>query len=281
MRTIHLVIGAIVVIVAGVIGLYLFLPEGPPSDDIADKAAAALRAKLPGYEVGIADSQTLVVRRAQVGEMPIPVVNLRRMCTQNPAHCDAEIKSFGAVVAGFIKQNLVARTPAMLRIVVRRADEPESSDPLVSAPIAANLMMLCAFDLPDAVAPAHVSDVRKLGLTPAQALARCKANTAASLPLPVHEVQPIGPHSLGRLTDGYYTASQFAFPERWDAVNDKLAGKLIVVVVGTNLIVYGRADSADDIDAVRQYAAKVIASTDLPISTTVYRWTRTGWQTAE
>jgi hypothetical protein len=123
--------------------------------------------------------------------------------------------------------------------------------------------------------------LKGLGLTQDQALAACEANTAAHLPPLDDIVQQLGAHSFSVLQGDYYTASQFMFPENWKPIDKEMASKLIVCVVGTNLIVYGREDTPDDVGAMKQFVEQMKGSAGHPISTDIYRWTKTGWQIAQ
>jgi hypothetical protein len=207
MRTSHLVLAAIAVIVAGGIALYAQSPS-QGRDDFAGKAASVFRDKFPGYEVTIADPQTINVSKGGKIILHVYLDNIFHVCEANPGNCNSELAHFASTMARSLDDKPLARTVDTLRIIIRpdeylkaAAAATSGKAALVEAPIAANLVMICATDLPDAVVPLSVSDALKLNLTPEQAIARCKANTAATLPLPISEVQPLDPHTLGTLKE--------------------------------------------------------------------------------
>jgi hypothetical protein len=178
----------------------------------------------------------------------------------------------------------------MLRGIVREASYADAlnhglpgaaNDPLVTKTLAPNMIALCVFDQGSALRPARASDLKPLGLTQDQALAACEANTAAHLPSLADAVQQLGAHSFSVVQGDYYTASQFMFPENWKPVDKEMADRLIVCIVGTNLIVYGREDSPSDLTAMHQFIDRMKGEAGHPISTDIYRWTNTGWQIAQ
>jgi hypothetical protein len=267
------------------------LPAGADDSDLAARTAAELKQLLPGYDITETDPLTLKLHKSGAQgsqDMQINLDRIRQFCLENPDRCDGELADFATKVAAVVKEGEAQAnpTPSMLRVIVRTvgyANELNNeispqSNRVVDAPIAANLVAMCAFDTANAVRPVLASDLKALGLTDAAAMAACRANSAIELPPPLSQMTPLEPHMLGVLKVGYYTSSEFAFPERWAAVNQKLGGKLIVCVPGNDVVLYARGDNADDVDALRQYAVQAARTSDRPISTDVYRWTKTGWE---
>jgi hypothetical protein len=267
------------------------IPARADDADLAARVAAQLKPLLPGYDFTEIDPLTLKLHKSggQDGQdMQINLDRIRQFCTENPDRCDGELSDFATKVAGAVKEGEAQANPtaSMLRVIVRTvgyADElnkeiSPQSNTVVDAPIAANLVEMCAFDTANAVRPVLASDLKPLGMTEGSAMTTCRANSANELPPPPRQVTPLAPHTMGVLKVGYYTSSEFAFPERWAAVDRKLGGKLIVCVPGNDVVLYARGDNADDVDALRQYAVQAARTSDRPISTDVYRWTKTGWE---
>jgi hypothetical protein len=275
-----------------------FLAAGPAagyalgSKEVADRVSGELREQIPDYVVTESDEQTLKILKADKQLFQVNLAEIQKFCAADSDNCEDAITSFVGKVAGLVKSQ--AGTPtltqAMLRGIVREASYADAlnhglpgaaSDPLVTKALAPNMIALCVFDQGDALRPARLSDLKPLGLTQDGALAACEANTAAHLPSLEDVVQQLGAHSFSMLQGDYYTASQFMFPENWKDVNKEMASKLIVCIVGTNLIVYGREDTPSDVAAMHRFVDQMKGAAGHPISTDIYRWTKTGWQIAQ
>ncbi len=259
--------------------------------EVTDRVAGELRDQIPDYVVTESDAQTLKIFKADKQLFQVNVGEIQKFCAANSEACNDAIDGFVAKVAGLVKAQAgtASLSASMLRGIVREAsyaDElnaglPAANDPLLVKPLAPNMIALCVFDQGSALRPARRSDLKALGLSEEQALSACETNTAAHLPDLESQVQQLSAHSFSMMRGDYYTASQFMFPENWKPIDKELADKLIVCVVGTNLLVYGREDSPDDLDAMKQFVERVKGTAGHPISTDIYRWTKTGWQIAQ
>jgi len=261
------------------------------SKEIADRVAGELRDQIPDYVVTESDAATLKILKADKQLFQVNLAEIEKFCDADEDNCEAAIQSFVGKVGSLVRSQAgtPALTQAMLRGLVREASYADelnnglpgaANDPLVTKSLAPNMIALCVFDQGSALRPARASDIKALGLSRDQALAACEANTAQHLPALEDSVQQLGAHSFSILQGDYYTASQFMFPENWKPIDKEMASNLIVCVVGTNLIVYGREDSPSDVDAMRNFVEKVRSMAGHPISTDIYRWTKTGWQIA-
>src|SRR5262249_9702200 len=106
-------------------------------------------------------------------------------------------------------------------------------------------------------------------------------NVAAAL-RPVDVVaQTLRPGAIGTLSGNPYEASRFLLPESWAALAKRWNGQLIVAIPGTDVVLYGRPQDGASIADMAMLARIAAAKANRPLSTTVYRWTGSGWEVAQ
>jgi hypothetical protein len=274
-------------LLAALPGLAAAQSAGP--SDLAERAAAALRQGLPGYDVTIVDPLTLKVGKP--GEEP-GQVNLDRIaafCADNKSDCEEVFSGYLVKLIQSVKEMDATPTAAALRVVVRRADflavireqtggEPEN-EPVGMAIADGNLVMVCEFDLPNSTRVVMTSDLKELGLSFEQAIARCRDNTRAALPSLESQAKLLEGTPFTYLDGDGYTSSHFLFHEEWDKLAKGLNGHLIAAVPSDNMILYGEETGAS-VDILSQLARKLSPAGERPISTQVFRWTAKGWEVA-
>jgi len=250
--------------------------------------ASALRllgCALPGAKMSIVEP--LMVRVSKAGQdRDVSVERPWSSCRSSRRGCDDALREYvGSVVEAVNHPPEVS--PETLRAVIRNRAELEAACAyapdveIVSEPLAADLVVILAFDSPRALGYVTEAHLSTLGMTRAAAAARARANLRDELgPLEaaVSELPPDGVSLI--YTQSAYEPSRLLQHEEWGAVARHLGGGLLVCVPAGDLILF-----ADDrVPGARQRLAsaarEIVARAERPVSSAILRWTETGW-TAE
>jgi hypothetical protein len=257
---------------------------------LAETAARDFRTALPGYDVTIVDPLTLkLAPRGQEG-YEVHLDRMAAFCTDNPQRCEDSLHGFTANMIEAVKSRDTPLDAATLRAVVRPARyveqmkravaEKRPGVDLIAAPLAGDLYVLCYFDQPTTMRVTMTNDLAALALTPDTAMARCRRNVRAALPPLAPQLKDLPDRAFAVLEQKDYGSSYFLFPEDWAELAARLGGHLIVAVPDTGVILYGKEEDAQSVDALATLANEAAKKAERPISATVFRWTPSGWQPA-
>lgn len=260
-----------------------------PAADLATRAAEKLRAALPGTEVKAVDAMTLGVNRPGKPKVQVNLDRVAAFCAQNAQRCDAMLSSFVARVTGMLAEMDKPPAAEQLRVVVRPGSFLESvkatiKDEKQGLPVREpflDLDIVCELDAPTSMKPVMPADLAKLGLDAAAVLSRAKANMHAALSPLAAQTRALKAGEIGELVaDGGYTSSRLIFPGDWSVLAARLGGGLIVAVPADNLVLYAKDDGAASVAKLKAAAKAQYARRERPISTSVYRWHKAGWEIA-
>jgi uncharacterized protein YtpQ (UPF0354 family) len=79
------------------------------------------------------------------------------------------------------------------------------------------------------------------------------------------------------ISGDFYNSSRILLHDSWRRIAKRMHGDLIVAVPGTDLLVYGKSETAEDTQALRTVVALIAQQAHRQISLTLLRWTETGW----
>jgi hypothetical protein len=255
------------------------------------RVAKVLVDTLPAFDVTVQEPLVLAVApRADAAggrRVQARLASLWEGCKRAEAACDQSIRHYAASIAEFAQLGPQSPQRSDLRVVVRPSaylDEyrmvvgmdPEAE--IVAAPLAGDLWVVCVVDRPGALQVLGAGDLRRLGLTKDEAIRLGRRNVDSSL-RPLSAVTHLLPdNSFGTIEGGVYESSRLLFHEQWADVAQRLRGPLIVAVPASGMVLYGRASRQVGIAAMQRFAADATEEAKRPISTTVFKWTRRGWQ---
>jgi hypothetical protein len=166
------------------------------------------------------------------------------------------------------------------RMYEQEPPDKRAGNRLVTAPFVADLAIVYVNDLPDGMRIVSERDREKLGLTPAALDARARKNLDAALPgpLPDEEVAP-GVHEVH--AGDSYEASRLLLDDRWKAPAGAVKGDLLVAAPSRDYLLYtGSRESPEVLTQFRQLVGEYEQTRGHPISRTILRRTKTGWQPA-
>ncbi len=151
-------------------------------------------------------------------------------------------------------------------------------EPPVHDPLAGDLIIVYAFDLPRSIRQLQGTDLGLLEVAPEELGPLAASNLRRLLPRDQIERKP----SAGRaaclwVAGGNYESSLLVLPELWQEEAAAVEGDLLACVPARDLLVTG--DSADPTirELMRRMWEDIAASGDHPISPTILKWTDDGW----
>ncbi len=257
---------------------------------LPEYVAEQLRSALPGYEVTVADSLTLKLGKRGAPASELMQLNLDRVadyCTRVPDSCTAEVADLIHKTVPIVQAQNWSPDSAALRAVVRPENYvaqmasmlKTTSDTFISTQFAGDLVMMCYFDMPTAMRPVTIKDLTALGMEQATVIETCQRNMRAALPkLPENPPPDFarGP-ALGYLQGNPYESGYLLLHDDWAPLARALGGHLLVAAPGADLILYGNDTGPTSVDALATLARQTYGQAERPISTTVFRWTPSGW----
>lgn len=202
-------------------------------------------------------------------------------CRQRPETCNSFSETFLAQMATALRRSSEdgAPTLARLRLAVRDAGTIEAytrrvAEPFVTFPVVADLVAIVMVDFPESARPLFERELRALGATREQAIARARENVLEELgPMRLREVLSASQERVVVLADGrYYESSQILDPTRFAGLSDSLSGALLVSVPSNDIVLIvadsGPATLAGFATLTRQLAEE----SSRPLSTAVLRY---------
>lgn len=251
---------------------------------IAGRLANQIRLVLPGSVVTIPDPNGIDIRfEGQSSSLGIDSVH--EACAQSTTKCDEAIQTY-ASRAGQHMMGLVPPKREQLRIVVRSREylsranaQIGYSDSFVYDYLVTDLVSLCFVDLPRIQRPIKGSELTNLQIDPQEALSTCKANSKAALPNLRSQWKSLPAQAIGSLQTGGDVSGYLAAVDDWGPLAKKLGG-LIVAIPSNEVILYASGTRETDVEALLILAREMMAQATIPISSSVFRWSETGWQPA-
>lgn len=252
--------------------------------------ARKLQQEAPNAIVAVTNDLTLSFAMPGLDEKT--QINLDRIwgfCSRNRSDCDQAVANYTSGTAAAISEMARPLEPSRLRAIVRDRKYLESSQAgtmatagkaaeVVAQPFVDDLMVVCAVDSARFTRMLRQEELGKLNLTIDAAIALCIQNVAAAL-RPMHEVvKKLEKKSFGYVTGDAYESSRLLLHGQWEEFAKENGGQLVVAVPGSDLIIYGRGSNRTDLDSIRAFVDHAIARAERPLSTTLFRWTRSDWQ---
>ena len=208
-------------------------------------------------------------------------------CSKNPGGCDRAVSAYVTGMAEGIRQRSQPIDPATIRVVVRTTSYLASArtgggsgdrDPAAAA-LAGDLWVVCVADSPHSTRVLTNADLKRLKLSIDDAIALGKRNTAAALhPLESTRTKFGGGTFETAMGDPYYESSRIILHDDWAEIAEKMRGKLVVAVPSSGIVIYGNGASARTIEAMKEFVPYAATKSDRPISSTLLRWTKNGWE---
>jgi hypothetical protein len=250
--------------------------------------ADQFKAALPEGQVTVKSPLTIGVRaRATSDEFQVNLDRMWGFCVRNSMQCAQATAVFVNGTAETLKQMPVTIDASMIRVAIRPATYIEGvrkqfkgdpKDEPIGAPVAGDLWWILVADAPRTARILKVGDLNELKITMEQAIEIGRRNTASSLrPLDI-VTRDLPANGIGTIEGSYYESSRLALHDDWAAVASRMSGPLIVAVPGPGLLFYADGGRPHALDALSTLASAAAAKQERPLSATVFKWTREGWQ---
>jgi hypothetical protein len=257
---------------------------------LAERVRARILAELPALTVTVDDAQSLTVQRGEWKlEMSLDNVGLR--CRTDPPACDEAIAKTVANLRYQLAQEdgkanpftrdklaLTLKTAADLDQVdammkEKRADKYQDNK-LVTAPMAGDLRVVLAFDLPNGIMLSSQASLRKLSLDEAAAFALARKNLAEARPSLLVSPMPGERAVYTNDQDDDYISALMALPDRWKPLAETMKGGLIASFPARNRIYVTDVAHAKEL---AQLTAAAYEREDHALSKSLFRWSPAGF----
>jgi uncharacterized protein YtpQ (UPF0354 family) len=212
--------------------------------------------------------------------------NVWGLCQRVPERCDLAIDDFVGHYSGAMREEDGPVTRADLRAVVRTegyveelrqvaANKPDAA--VIARKLAGDLWLICVVDRADGVELLNMGTIAKLHLSADDAISTALDNVEQSLPPMAKQKTKLLRGKVTVISGDFYNSSRILLNDSWRRIAKRMHGDLIVAVPGTDLLVYGKSETAEDTQALRTVVALIAQQAHRQISLTLLRWTETGW----
>jgi len=255
------------------------VPKGEAA--FTEYVAAQLRRALRGATVEVKGPLTLGFGGFQA--------NLDRIfdfCNRNAAGCANEVANYVKGAAQAYQDRTAPPSKAAVRVVVRtkaylaatQAAMPKDGAKLQPRPLAGDLVMLPALDMPRTIRMLDEKDNAALGLSADEVFKLGLDNLRKQLKplMSIAKVAQAG--QIAELNGDTYHSSRLALFESWSPLAKVHGGKLIVAVPAPDMVLYVGDDSPKAIEALGLLARDVASRAPAPLSSELLRWTPQRWE---
>jgi len=150
----------------------------------------------------------------------------------------------------------------------------------IAVPIGGGLDLVCVIGRGAEARVLTDADLPALGLDRSAVVALAEANAEAGLRPLGETIQPQPPGTIGQISGDLDSASHLLLHDDWARTASAMGGKLLVAAPSSDILLYADGSSPGAADMLSRAAQHVMASAERPLSATVLRWTRTGWDVA-
>lgn len=257
--------------------------QGVPKGEAAftEYVATQLRRAIRGATVEVKGPLTL-----QLGELQANLDRIFIFCNKNAAGCGNEVANYVKGVAQVYHDRTAPPSKAAVRVIVRtkaylaatQATMPKDGAKLQPRPLAGDLVMLPAIDMPRTIRMLDEKDNAALGLSADEVFKLGLDNLRKQLKplMSIAKVAQAG--QIGELTGDAYHSSRLALFESWSPLAKVHGSRLIVAVPAPDMVLYVGDDSAKAIEVLRLLAKDVASRAPAPLSAELLRWTPQRWE---
>lgn len=268
-------------------------PSVPASDIPMDEAgftaymARELADALPDAELSIAGPLTIMLKLPAGTTSQANLDRFYGICREHPGDCSAAVEQYVAAIVEMAAQLGAKPDREMLRAALRPTDyvngglkayADEAGGKLVTRPLPGGVSLVVYFDYPQTVRATFADDLARLELAEDEAIALATQNVAAALP-PLRDVVVIpDPGRFGIIEGDPFESSRLLLHDDWAWLAEQLNGHLIVAVPTEDVVLYGSDEDPDAVAVLASLAAQFAGDSGWALSSTIFRWTRTGWE---
>lgn len=255
------------------------VPKGEAA--FTEYVAAQLRRAIRGATVKVKGPLTL-----ELGELQANLDRIFIFCNRNTAGCANEIANYVKGVAEVYRDRTAPPSKAAVRIIVRtktylaatQATMPKDGAKLQPRPLAGDLVMLPALDMPRTIKMLDEKDNAALGLSADEIFKLGFDNLRKQLKPLMSVAKVTGADQIGELSGDTYHSSRLALFESWSPLAKVHGGKLVVAAPASDMVLYAGDDLPKAIEALRTLVKTAAARAPAPLSNELLRWTPQRWE---
>jgi len=261
-----------------------------PRDEHAFTAflAAAFWREMPSARVVVEGPYQLgILFPASTSEINIYLDNIDGACRRDVDGCDESVRSFVASMSAIMKEDAAPIERSSIRAVLRSSAYVEQirqaaatspdAEPIVRH-FVGDLWVVGVADGPDGIKLIRSGDAVTLGLSPDEVMTLAKNNLAIALKPLDAVTHPLPARGFDTVAGEYYEVSRLLLHDEWASLAEQMQGALVVAVPAIDYLLYGDSGCKNAIPAMAAYADYVVAKAQRPISSTLLKWTETGWE---
>jgi hypothetical protein len=216
------------------------------------------------------------MRRVRFGKfrlyLAIGIVPILTSCAARPTPPAAAPKPQAAISDGTAASAVLAEIGTDREL----AQKPGA----IAVPIGGGINLVCVMGRGAEARLLTDADLPTLGLDRSGVVALAEANAEAGLRPLSETIQPQPPGTIGQISGDLDSASHLLLHDDWARTASAMGGKLLVAAPSSDILLYADGSSPGAADMLSRAAQHVMASAGRPLSATVLRWTRTGWDVA-
>jgi hypothetical protein len=267
---------------------------------VAAMAVTALAgaAPIPADQAGFTEFVAAQFRQQPLGGETVAVkgpltlsigtlqANLDRVygyCRNNADDCQAEIDRFARGVAQVIASRNAPPAREAVRLVVRpeeyvRQYDAAAGRKIQTWPLAGGFVIVPVLDTPRAMRTMTSDDFKRLDLNADQVFQLGVENLKTTLEPLMPQAPVARPGEIGRVAGDAYDSSRLIMHDSWAPLAAAQGGVLIVAAPAKDAVFYVGEDTPKAIDALRSLTKRMMKTVPNPLSPTLLRWTKTGWE---
>lgn len=241
-------------------------------------AAQFRRQPLGGEAVAVKGPLTL-----SIGTMQANLDRVYGYCRNNAGDCQAEIDRFARGVAQVIASRNAPPAKEAVRLVVRpeeyiRQYDAAADRKVQTWPLAGGFVIVPVLDTPRAMRTLTNDDFKHLDLNADEVFQLGLDNLKRTLEPLMPQAPVARPGEIGRVAGDAYDSSRLVMHDSWLPLAEAQGGVLIVAAPAKDAVFYVGEDTPKAIDALRALTKQMMKSVPNPLSPTLLRWTKTGWE---
>jgi uncharacterized protein YtpQ (UPF0354 family) len=251
-------------------------PDETSPRGFTERVARDLEARIAGARVTVTEPLTLRVQTRDGQSLEVSLDRPWSTCERRPRQCTRAARDYVDAVAATITADTKVSADD-LRVACRSRDDVTGAlarnPDVIATPWLGDFWMVLAFDFPQSIRYAAERDLSTLKLGRDEAIERGRANTARLVG--GGTPRDIGP--IHAFAGDPYEASRLLVGTNWARLANTVRGELIVTAPTRDFVAFTGTKEKFGLSELRGLAAHVKGRSDVPLSTTVLKWTPTGF----
>ncbi|MCS0580794.1 hypothetical protein NX784_04250 [Massilia pinisoli] len=218
-----------------------------------------------------------------IGTMQANLDRVYGYCRNNADDCQAEIDRLARGVAQVIASRNAPPAKEAVRLVVRpeeyiRQYDAAAGRKIQTWPLAGGFVIVPVLDTPRAMRTLTSDDFKHLDMNADQVFQLGVENLKTTLEPLLPQAPVARPGEIGHVAGDAYDSSRLIMHDSWAPLAEAQGGVLIVAAPAKDAVFYVGEDTPKAIDALRALTKQMMKNVPNPLSPTLLRWTKAGWE---